>query len=45
MLEKFRSSGVNTRRIKVNENIETSRVLSKKDKTSILSNGPWTSRV
>ena len=41
MLEKFRSSGVNTGRIKVNENIETSRVLSKEDKTSTLSNGSW----
>ena len=30
MLEKFRSSGVNTGRIKVDENIETSRIFSKK---------------
>ena len=45
MLEKFRSSGVNTGRIKVNENIETSRALSKEDKTSTLSNGSWKSRV
>ena len=39
MLEKFRSSGVNTGRIESKRNIETSRVLSKEDKTSTLSNG------